>query len=73
MKRLGIGILSHFTMQRTYIAFFLLLTIITYPLNQVYQDSAKNSRLESETYSIGDLPSSKSHYLISLMNKTLSL
>jgi hypothetical protein len=32
LKRLGIGILTHFTMQKTYIAFFLFLTLINLPL-----------------------------------------
>jgi len=55
MKRLGIGILSYFKMQRTYIKFLLFLTIINFPLYSIYRNAAKQDYAEYGSYSIGDL------------------
>jgi len=59
LKRLGIGILTHFTMQQTYILFFLLLTLVNLPLYQIYKSNARQSVVEYGGYSIGDLGSAQ--------------
>jgi len=59
LKRLGIGILTHFTMQRTYMCFFLFLTLINLPLYLAVKSTTKQTVADYENYSIGELSASQ--------------
>ena len=55
-------------MQRTYIFYFLLLTLVNLPLYEIYKNDAKQSVAEYGSYSISDLGGSQNQYLISFID-----
>lgn len=73
IKRLGIGIMTHFTMQQTYIIFLLFLTLINFPLYQIYKSNAKESLIEYGSYSMSDLGAAQNHNLIRFIDQPINL
>ncbi len=54
MTRLGVGVLTYFSLYRTYIFFFLLMALVNVPLVWIYQTNAVYS-VTFGSYSLGSL------------------
>lgn len=60
MTRLGVGVLTYFSLYRTYIFFFLLMALVNLPLVWIYQTNAVYS-VTFGSYSLGSLGQSEVH------------